>query len=199
VKIIAISLRNILSRNVYKEQFGFLEGHKIHEAIGVDQEGLHNIKIWKLKGVEAKIKLSKAYERVSYIFIRMILTHLGFLIPFTNWVMGGLHNIKIWKLKGVVAKIKLSKDYDIVSWIFIRMILTHLSFEIPFINWVMGCITNVSFIVLINVLASSFFHPQRGLRKGWHLSPLLFPLWIEGLSRILVEAKWRWDYRELKW
>lgn len=33
--IIAMRLRPILSRNMSREQFGFLEGRQIHEAIGV--------------------------------------------------------------------------------------------------------------------------------------------------------------------
>jgi len=46
---------------------------------------------------------------------------------------------------------------------------------------------NVSFSVLINGLASPFFHAERGLRKGCPLSPLLFLLIMEGLSRTIRE------------
>jgi hypothetical protein len=45
------------------EQFGFLEGRQIHEAIGVAQEALHNIKTRKLKSAILKIDISKAYDR----------------------------------------------------------------------------------------------------------------------------------------
>jgi hypothetical protein len=38
-KVISRRLKIILSRNISSEQFGFLEGRKIHEAIGVAQEG----------------------------------------------------------------------------------------------------------------------------------------------------------------
>jgi hypothetical protein len=64
-----------------------LEGRQIHEAIGVAQEALHSIKISKVKGVVLKIDLSKAYDRVSWLNIRILLTHLGFEVPFINWVM----------------------------------------------------------------------------------------------------------------
>ena len=43
-KIIARRIKEILSRKISKEQFGFLEGRKIHVAIVVSQEGLHSIK-----------------------------------------------------------------------------------------------------------------------------------------------------------
>jgi hypothetical protein len=80
-------LKPILSTSISREQFGFLEGRQIHEAIGVAQEGLHNMKTRKLKGAVVKIDLSKAYDRVSWLYIRLLLTHLGFEVPFINWVM----------------------------------------------------------------------------------------------------------------
>jgi hypothetical protein len=46
-KIISRRIKSILSKLVSQEQFDFLEGRKIHEAIGVAQEALHNIKTGK--------------------------------------------------------------------------------------------------------------------------------------------------------
>jgi len=40
----------ILSRVISLEQFGFLEGRQIPEAIWVAQEGLHSMKLLNLKG-----------------------------------------------------------------------------------------------------------------------------------------------------
>jgi len=138
-KIIARRLKSILSGNISDEQFGFLEGRQIHEAIGVAQEGLHSLKTKNLRGAVLKIDLAKAYDKVSWLYLRLLLTHLGF--------------------------------------------------GIDFIRWVMSCITTVSFSVLINGAASPFFHAERGLRQGCPLSPLLFLLVAEGLSRAILEAK----------
>jgi hypothetical protein len=52
----------------------------------------------------------------------------------------------------------------------------------------MNCITYASFVVMINGETSPFFNPGRGLRQGFPLSPLLFLLIVEGLSRLLKEA-----------
>ena len=72
--------------------------------------------------------------------------------------------MKTKNLKGAIMKIDLAKAYDKVSWMYICLLLTHLGFDITFIRWVTSCITTVSFSVLINGIASPFFHTKRGLR-----------------------------------
>jgi hypothetical protein len=72
-----------------------------------------------------------------------------------------------------------------VNWSYIRILITHLGFEVPFIKWVMACITSVSFFFLINRVASPFFISERGLRQGCPMSPLIFLLVDEGLSRAI--------------
>jgi len=96
--------------------------------------------------------------------------------------------MKVKNIKGAIFKIDLAKAFDKVSWLYLRLILTHLGFDIAFIRWILSCITTISFSVLINGAASPFFHAERGLRQGCPLSPLLFLLVAEGLSRALKEA-----------
>jgi hypothetical protein len=50
-------------------------------------EGIHSMKMKKIKGVVLKIDLSKAYDRVNWLYIRLLLTHLGFEVDFIRWVM----------------------------------------------------------------------------------------------------------------
>jgi hypothetical protein len=97
--------------------------------------------------------------------------------------------MKTKKIKGEVLKIDLSKAYDRVNWLYIRLLLTHLGFEVDFIRWVMCCISTASFVILINGSASPFFRAERGLCQGCPLSPLLFLLVAEGLSRDLETTK----------
>jgi hypothetical protein len=89
-KIIARRFKKILSKNISEQQFVFLEGRQIHEAIGIAQEGLHSMKTRNLKGAVLKIDLSKAYDRVSWLYIQLLLTHLGFEVPFITWIMSCL-------------------------------------------------------------------------------------------------------------
>jgi hypothetical protein len=61
--VIARRIKGVLLASISKEQFGFLEGRQIHEAIRVAQEGIHSIKMKNLKGTVLKIDLSKAYDQ----------------------------------------------------------------------------------------------------------------------------------------
>ena len=97
---------------------------------------------------------------------------------------------------GVALKIDLSKAFNRVSWIYLRLLLTRLGFNYSFIKWIFACITTASFAVLINGATSHFFHSERGLRQGCPLSPLLFLLVAEGLSRALLDAKRRGFLKE---
>lgn len=91
----------------------------------------------------------------------------------------------------MILKADLSKAFDWVSWLYIRMLLTHLGFSVGVIKWIMYCITNISFSVLINGVAYPFFGSERGLRQGCPLSPLLFLLVMEGLSRLIQDMHHR--------
>ena len=57
------------------------------------------------------------------------------------------------------------------------------------VNWIMACVTSTNYDVLVNGSPSSFFKAERGLRQGCPLSPLLFLLLIEGLSRMIISEK----------
>jgi hypothetical protein len=92
-KIISRRLKVFLSKSISQEQFGFLEGRQIHEAIGVAQEALHSIKTQKLKGAVLKIDLSKYFDIVSWLYLRILLTHLGFELAFTNWIISYISTV----------------------------------------------------------------------------------------------------------
>eukprot|EP00253_Pinus_taeda_P027166 PITA_27166 len=86
-KTIANRLRPILSCSIAPQQFAFLESRQIHEAIGLAQEALHSLWSKHLRAILLKIDLSKAFDRVSWLYLKMILIHVGFPHVFITWIM----------------------------------------------------------------------------------------------------------------
>ena len=83
-KVISTRIKRVLNEYISEEQFGFLSGRQIHEANGVAQEGLHTIKCKKMKAVMIKLDFSKAYDRVSWNYVRVVLSQMGFAVPFIS-------------------------------------------------------------------------------------------------------------------
>ena len=72
-KIISNMIKPYLAISMSKEQFGFLSNRLIMDAIGVAQEGLHSIKIKKLNAIILKLDMIKAYDRVDWVYLRLVL------------------------------------------------------------------------------------------------------------------------------
>ena len=81
------------------------------------QEGLHNIKTKKVKVAILKIDLSKAYDKVSWLYIGMLLTHLGFCIGFIRWIMSCVTTVSFAVLMNGAALplFHAKRGYDKVS------------------------------------------------------------------------------------
>lgn len=83
----------------------------------------------------------------------------------------------------VVIKLDMNKAYDRLTWLFLTKVLRKVGFCERFIGIVYGIIVNNWYSVLINGQPYGFFKSTIGVKQGDHLSPTLFILAAEALSR----------------
>ncbi|XP_062088717.1 uncharacterized protein LOC133795278 [Humulus lupulus] len=94
-----------------------------------------------------------------------------------------------------VIKIDLSKAYDYVDWTFMEDILNAFCFPRKFIQWIMNFLTGTSYTLLFNGRLQGSFEGRKGLRQGDPISPLLFVLAMEYLTRLLNQASHHKEFR----
>ena len=95
-------------------------------------------------------------------------------------------------------KLDMAKAYDRVDWRYLEGVLTNLGFHSTWIRWIMQCVTTVRYSVRLNGHVLDTFTPTRGLRQGDPLSPYLFLLVADGLSRLIKREAEAAILKELK-
>ena len=89
---------------------------------------------------------------------------------------------------GVICRLDIEKANDNVNWSILLYLLEQVGFGPKWRKWIWFCISTVWLSVLVNGNLVGFFCTGWGLRQGYLLSPLLFILGMEALSRLPSHA-----------
>lgn len=101
-------------------------------------------------------------------------------------LMHSLHT-KNLKQKFMALKLDIAKAFDKVEWDFLDAVMERMGFCYQCRAWIRTCITTVTYRIMINGEQSRSIKPQRGLRQGDPISPYLYILCTEGLSRLIKQ------------
>ena len=85
-------------------------------------------------------------------------------------------------------KFDISKAFDTVKWSFITAVLKAMGLPLQFILWIKVCISTAAFSVSVNGSLEGFFTSARGIRQGCSLSPCLYVILNNVLSKMLNKA-----------
>ncbi|KAJ1686499.1 hypothetical protein LUZ63_017889 [Rhynchospora breviuscula] len=95
------------------------------------------------------------------------------------------HHITSNNIPAVLLKLDFFKTFDSVDWDFLFSVLTTRGFPPNFISRIKLSLTTATSAVLVNGMLGPTFSHKRGLRQGDPISPFLFLLAADVLSRML--------------
>ena len=100
-----------------------------------------------------------------------------------------VHWWKAAKMRGIILKLDFEKAYDSVNWEFLFSMMRNFGFREKWLGWIKSCLSSSRVSVLVNGSPTTEYAPQRGLRQGDPLSPLLCNIVAEGLNILIERAK----------
>jgi hypothetical protein len=99
-----------------------------------------------------------------------------------------LHSVVHEKEQGLILKLDYEKAFDKVSLDFLLDLLKKRGFGPKTLAWIKDVTHGGSIGVKLNNVIGKYFLTGKGLRQGDPLSPLLFNLVVDVLTRMLIKA-----------
>ncbi|KAL0555833.1 hypothetical protein IC582_004334 [Cucumis melo] len=92
---------------------------------------------------------------------------------------------RVKKIQGFVIKLDIEKAFDKLNWRFIDFMLMKKGYPIKWRRWIKACISSVQYSIIINGRPRGKIQPSRGIRQGDPISPFIFVLAMDYISRLL--------------
>nr|CAD1817042.1 unnamed protein product [Ananas comosus var. bracteatus] len=99
-----------------------------------------------------------------------------------------VHHLHTSKLSAALLKIDFERAFDNINWCFLVDLLQARGFGPLWISWIQALLRSANTSVILNGTPGNSFSCKCRLRQGDPLSPLLFILCVDVLSRMLQRA-----------
>uniref|UniRef100_A0A803QQM3 Reverse transcriptase domain-containing protein n=1 Tax=Cannabis sativa TaxID=3483 RepID=A0A803QQM3_CANSA len=87
-KTLATRLRGVLGETISETQSAFVEGRQILDSVLMANEAVEDYRSRGKKGIVLKIDFEKAYDRVDWGFLDLVMRKKGFGERWTKWIRG---------------------------------------------------------------------------------------------------------------
>ena len=98
---------------------------------------------------------------------------------------------KVKKIKGFILRLDIEKAFETINWNFIDFMMEKNSHPTRWRKWIKACISKVHYSIIINGKPQGRIKSSRGIRQGNSISPFIFILAMDYLSRLLNNLKKR--------